>query len=170
MLWTKETAKSYLLGLPQKEIRIATEIILAELDDAINELKNLGIDEETLNAKKYLSSLPSLPLTYTDAEKSFIDKLNAAVNVLRKNPAVWLNATDLPHEIWRDVVDYENLYKISNYGRVKSFYFTNSKILSAAFDTRKYLIVHINFNAKSKLMLLHKLVANAFLINPDNKP
>lgn len=28
---------------------------------------------------------------------------------------------DLPHEIWRDILHYEGLYQVSNWGRVKSF-------------------------------------------------
>ena len=169
MIWTKDSAKNYLLGLPDEKIKMATEIILSELDDAITELKYLGIDEETLKAKKFLENLPSLPLAYTDNEENFIDELNAVVNVLRKNPAVWLGSKDLPHEIWRDVENYEGHYKVSNYGRIKSLYYKNGKILSGGFDTGRYLMLHLNKGKKSKTILCHKLVARAFLVNFENK-
>ena len=169
MIWTKDSAKNYLFSLPQEEIRIATEIILAELDDTMTELKYLGIDEKTLIAKNYLSSLPSLPLAYTDDEKNFIDELNAVVNILRNNPAVWLSVADLPHEIWRDVANYDGLYKVSNYGRVKSFHCANGKILARGFDSGRYPMMHLNKGKQSKTMSIHKLVSRAFLVNVDNK-
>ena len=31
-----------------------------------------------------------------------------------------LSTDDLPNEIWKPIKDYENLYEISNYGRIKS--------------------------------------------------
>jgi len=33
-----------------------------------------------------------------------------------------LNGCDLPDEIWKDIEGYEGLYKISNFGRLKSFF------------------------------------------------
>ena len=32
----------------------------------------------------------------------------------------WLNLDDLENEIWKDVVGYESLYEVSNYGRVRT--------------------------------------------------
>ena len=84
MIWTKDSAKNYLLSLPDEEIKIATEIILAELDDAMNELKYLGIDEETLAAKNYLASLQSLPLTYTEDEKKFYRRIECSCKYFEK--------------------------------------------------------------------------------------
>lgn len=150
-------------------VTFATEIILSELDDAMTELKYLGIDEETLTAKNYLANLPLLPMAYTDDEKPFIDELNTVVGILRNNPAVWLNIFDLPHEIWSDVENYEGLYKVSNYGRVKSLHYKSSKIISGGFDTGKYSMMHLVKDKKSKTILLHKMVAKAFLVNFENK-
>ena len=95
--------------------------------------------------------------------------MNAVVNILRKNPAVWLCVKDLPHEIWRDVKNYEGLYQVSNYGRVKSFYYANGKILSGGFDTGRYSMMHIIKGKHSKTILLHKMVLGAFILNVDNK-
>lgn len=42
------------------------------------------------------------------------------------NSEKWLNLKDLKNEIWEDVKDFENLYKISNYGRLKSIGMNNN--------------------------------------------
>ena len=53
------------------------------------------------------------------------------------NSDIWLNVKDLPHEIWKDIENFENLYKISNYGRVKSLR-KQVKILKARIDKKGY--------------------------------
>lgn len=39
---------------------------------------------------------------------------------VKANSKRWLNVEDLPHEEWKDIKDFEGLYQVSNYGRVKS--------------------------------------------------
>lgn len=170
MIWTKDSAKNYLLNFPNEEIKIATEIILAELDDAMTELKYLGIDEKTLAAKNYLESLPSLPMTYTEDEKNFIDELNTVVEILRKNPAVWLGIKDLPHEIWRDVEDFVGIYQVSNYSRLKSFHKGLEKILYPNNTKIGYTSCWLKYQEKENRIFFHRLVAKTFLPNPKNKP
>lgn len=74
-------------------------------------------------------------------------------------------------EIWKDVIGYENYYQISNLGRVRSTWFKTPKILKQY--TRKYGYKTVDLNKpgeKRKLARVHRLVATAFLPNPDNKP
>lgn len=76
------------------------------------------------------------------------------------------------NEIWRDIKDYPN-YMISNWGNVKSLNYINTgeeKILKQIKNSKGYLQVGLNKNGKCKRYLIHRLVAEAFLPNPDNKP
>ena len=84
-------------------------------------------------------------------------------------------------EEWRDIKGYEGLYQISNLGRVKSLnrviiysdgrnYFYKEKILKLRKDTIGYLYAHLCKNNVSKYYSVHRLVAEAFLENPNNYP
>ena len=81
-----------------------------------------------------------------------------------------IDFSDLPGEIWRDVVDYEGLYQVSNYGRVKSLQRGKVRILKAAADDNGYLRVVLSKNGETKNRFVHVLVARAFLPNPNNLP
>ena len=147
------------------------EVSKKNLDQAKDELNNLGINESIISAKNFLSSFPSLPLTYKENESTFIEKLNAAVNVLRQNQLVWYCVSDLPNEIWRDVVDYENLYKVSNYGRVKSLQANRDLILSQASKKKssQYVFANLRKDGQVEYPAIHRIVAKVFLPNPENK-
>lgn len=86
-------------------------------------------------------------------------------------------------EIWKPIKGWEGLYEISNLGRVKSI----SRICNAdkgfhknrtlkerilkPYKTRKgYLTVGLSNNGYKKFYLVHVLIAQAFIPNPENKP
>ena len=81
-------------------------------------------------------------------------------------------------EIWRNVVNYEGLYMVSNLGNVKSLGNGNARnpnwqkerILKATKDIKGYLRVDLYKDGKKKHYKVHRLVATAFLPNPDNLP
>lgn len=78
-------------------------------------------------------------------------------------------------EEWKPVVGYEGLYEVSSLGRVRSldrFYYRlhKGKVLSPTKDRYGYLTVTLNCNGKSKTIKIHRLVAQAFIENPDNLP
>lgn len=78
-------------------------------------------------------------------------------------------------EIWKDIEGYEGLYQISNMGRIKSLGNGSSnnskeKILKSSKDRGGYLRVDLYKNGKGKALTIHRLVAIAFLPNPDNLP
>ena len=77
-------------------------------------------------------------------------------------------------EIWKPVVGYENLYEVSNLGRVKSLKDNKGryreKIKSSSDNGRGYLNVCLYKNGKGKRCYIHRLVAEAFLDNPNNYP
>lgn len=73
-------------------------------------------------------------------------------------------------EIWHDIDGYEGLYQISNKGRVKSLYKGSELILRPGISTCGYLHVCLYDDNVRKTFQLHRLVAEAFIPNPENKP
>ena len=72
-------------------------------------------------------------------------------------------------ENWRTIDGYED-YQVSNFGRVKSLKNGKEKILRPRVNGKGYLDVILCKDRKRKHMTVHRLVANAFLQNPDNLP
>lgn len=66
-------------------------------------------------------------------------------------------------EIWKDIVDYEGLYQVSNLGRVKSIKFSKEKILKPVPTHNGYYIVGLSKNGNKKRFRVHRLVAQAFI-------
>lgn len=83
-------------------------------------------------------------------------------------------------EIWKDIPHYEGLYQVSNYGRVKSlerFQQNHSKlqrvperIKAQVLKPNGYQAVNLYKNGRGKMEYVHRLVAMAFLDNPERKP
>ena len=83
-------------------------------------------------------------------------------------------------EIWKDIVGYENLYQVSNFGRVRSLNRTvwnhngyapkKGVVLVSRANATGHHTVNLSKNCKSKMFFVHRLVAFAFIPNPDNLP
>lgn len=76
-------------------------------------------------------------------------------------------------EIWKDVVGYEGLYEVSNLGNVRSVDFQGKKrirLLKQATIGDGYLHVNLCKNGVHKTGYTHRLVAQAFISNPERKP
>ena len=80
-------------------------------------------------------------------------------------------------EIWKPIEGYEGLYEVSNTGRVRSLdkydsmnRFLRGRILRLFTDGLGYLRAQLYSNSKRKSFLVHRLVAQAFIPNPDNLP
>ena len=71
-------------------------------------------------------------------------------------------------KIWKPIIGYENLYKINNYGEVLSL--RSNKILKPNDNGIGYFIIQLCKNGKRKNSLIHRLVAEHFLDNPNNLP
>lgn len=79
-------------------------------------------------------------------------------------------------EVWKDVVGFEDRYEVSNFGNVRSKGFRTSNrfikscIIKPAIKKNGYLQVSLHDGLGSKKnKLIHRLVAEAFIPNPDNK-
>ena len=69
-------------------------------------------------------------------------------------------------EFWKDVEGYEGLYQVSNTGKVMR----NNRLLIPYFGTDKYHYVSLSKHSKVTKFKIHRLVAQAFIPNPENKP
>lgn len=77
-------------------------------------------------------------------------------------------------EKWKSIEGYENKYLISDSGNVKSLVDKNgektNKILKPRIAKNGYLYVNLWKKSKSKTKKIHRLVAEAFIPNPNNCP
>ena len=71
-------------------------------------------------------------------------------------------------ETWKEISGYEGLYEVSDLGRVKSLKHGREKILKPIKHTNGYLHVNLHKDGKVKSTLVHRLVAKAFIQNPNN--
>lgn len=76
-------------------------------------------------------------------------------------------------EEWKNIKGYEGLYQISNLGRVKSLKLKSTNrdlIMSLGNSTNGYLQIILCKDNKHKAYRIHRLVAQAFIPNPNNFP
>lgn len=84
-------------------------------------------------------------------------------------------------EEWRNIKGYEGFYQVSNEGRVKALdryvdnfwgtkQFVRERILKGTTDKDGYLVVDLCKDGKPKKRKVHRLVAEAFIPNPEDKP
>lgn len=72
-------------------------------------------------------------------------------------------------EQWKPIVGYEGHYEISNKGNVKSLKYKKHRILKP-FEWQGYKKIKLVLEGVEKTFKIHRLVANAFVENPENKP
>lgn len=76
-------------------------------------------------------------------------------------------------EIWKDIEGYEGLYQVSNYGRIKSLDYRHKgipKIMVSGKQNNGYMNVGLWKDRQKTTYYIHRLVAKAFLPNPDGLP
>lgn len=80
-------------------------------------------------------------------------------------------------EVWKSVVDYEGKYEVSNHGRVKSLRrvhplngrIWHEQIMTLIIHTNKYQVISLYKGNKKRKFYVHRLVAVAFILNPESK-
>ena len=70
--------------------------------------------------------------------------------------------------MWKAVAGYEGLYEVSNKGDVRSLKYGKTKILKPSDNGCGYLQIQLHKDSIRKRMLIHRLVAEAFIPNPNN--
>lgn len=83
-------------------------------------------------------------------------------------------------EVWKDINEFEGYYQVSNLGSIKSlfryvkvkngFRSVPEKILTPKIDKDGYLRVVLQKDGKSRHFAVHRIVADAFVENPNNLP
>ena len=84
-------------------------------------------------------------------------------------------------EVWKDIKGFEGRYQVSNFGNVRSLdvqfsqknghgYTVRGRILKARVQTNGYYSVPLYNGTSMKRIANHRLVAEAFIPNPENKP
>lgn len=89
------------------------------------------------------------------------------------NSERWLSPESLEGEVWNNVKGYEGLFKVSNYGRVKSLPRVTRKyelIIASHIGPRGYYEINIYLNGERVHKKVHRIVATSFLDNTENKP
>lgn len=83
----------------------------------------------------------------------------------------------MEQEIWKEIEGYEGKYMISSLGRVKSMWRCNqyghkidNETIIVPHKNRNYLRVCLSLNNVLRSVYVHRLVAEAFIPNPDNLP
>ena len=87
----------------------------------------------------------------------------------------------MEQEIWKPVVGYEGKYEVSNIGQIKVLdrksisqrtpnHIIKGGLIKIRVDKWGYVNCRLNINGIEKFKLVHRLVAEAFILNPDNKP
>lgn len=78
-------------------------------------------------------------------------------------------------EVWKPIKDYEGLYEVSNLGNVRRILFINNivtknkiKLVKQQIDKHGYCRVHLSKKNNRKNKQVHRLVAQAFIPNPNN--
>lgn len=86
-------------------------------------------------------------------------------------------------EEWKNIKGYEELYKISSHGRIKAkrrvkykiidgelqpYCVTKEKIMTPTDNGNGYLYISLRKNSERKNFYIHRLVAEAFIENPNN--
>ena len=91
-------------------------------------------------------------------------------------------------EEWKDIKNFEGYYQVSNLGRIRSLdryviankhggkkllksrIMKTTKVKGRDGDNSHYLCVNLRKEGKNKVCMVHRLVAEAFIPNPDNLP
>lgn len=121
------------------------------------------IREENIEHDLFLSGFT----TYESSKKYkySIDAINEDLFEIQE----YTKVPDLEDEYWLDVLGWHG-YMVSNLGRVKSCYQTHESLLKPQKDENGYETIVLSNGTYQKRLRVHRIVADNFLLNPEDKP
>lgn len=127
-----------------------------------------------------------LSLFYRDLKqkggfKSICKSCCTELRYKKDSSRAYLPVENLANEIWKDVPSFYGIYQASNFGRIKvlerhtntssgNIRTTKSKIMKQRLSYQGYLRVILFKKHKTVTTGCHRLIAEAFILNPENKP
>ncbi len=104
------------------------------------------------------------------------NKENKRINELatlaryKRNKINYIFLTNINGEIWKDIKTFNGIYQISNFGRIKSIKKTKEILMKTKIQHNGYVDICLYKEKVPNSYLVHRLVAQAFIPNPENKP
>lgn len=139
--------------------------------------QSINLSKNKKSYKKHLSRLIGELFIPNPNDYPILEHLDGDISNNKADNLMWrplkdrrkqYDTSSLDDEEWRDVPGYEGIYKISSFGRVLSSY--SRKILVPCYSGNKhkqYYAITLVKDSVKKRYYIHKLVALAFIPNPN---
>ena len=142
-------------NLFKKEVEIMTEVI--------NQLNHEGI------FVGYVYDALFCNASYAPKVKHVMDATINNLGVKTTAKIVFINQ-DATQEQWKTINGFENLYEINLAGVVKNINQYSTSKLTTRIDRAGYTTVRLSKNGNTHTKYIHRLIAESFITNPNNKP